>query len=87
MAIARNKKHHLSDTQIRAMVKVCKAESDFHRKSHSGHCKGLFQIWTHVGKHKWQSVTWNTNRACKYVRHRYRTWTLAWAFHKRHGWY
>ena len=76
---------HMKTSEIRAMLWIAWHESGFSPKARSGSCKGVFELKTH--SKRWRSMSWNFRHACKYVHHRYGSWTLAWAFHKRHGWY
>jgi hypothetical protein len=85
VAVLRSK--HTSDAEIRAALTLCFRESGFHRTETTGHCKGLFQLWTHVGRSKWASVRWNTLRARFYVRRRYGSFRAALAHSYRCGWY
>lgn len=77
--------YHLKAADIRALIKLCKRESDFNPKCRTGSYKGLFQIRTH-SKGVWNPA-WNTARAIRDIKRRYKTPRRALAHSYSHGWY
>jgi hypothetical protein len=75
----------LKKADIKALITLCKRESDFDPKERTGSCKGLFQLQTHH-KEVWQPA-WNTGMAIKYIKKRYKTPRRALAHSYRYGWY
>jgi hypothetical protein len=73
---------------VAAMKKIADYESHDRPKSHSKTCWGLFQLSTAVvAGHPWSDADWNTRRALKYIKRRYKTPRAAWTHIKRTGWY
>ena len=75
----------LKKADVKALITLCKRESDFDPKERTGSCKGLFQLQTHH-REVWQPA-WNTGMAIKYIKKRYKTPRRALAHSYRYGWY
>jgi hypothetical protein len=73
---------------VSAMKKIADYESHDHTKGGDGHNYGLFQLSRSICKGKpWKDPVWNTKRALRYVKGRFKTPVLAWAHIKKTGWY
>lgn len=81
------KKNHLNAADTNALLKIAKMESGFRPTARNHSCKGLFQLMTRFDKKHWSNVEWNTNKAIKYIKHRYGSARKALRFHYAHGWY
>jgi SLT domain-containing protein len=81
------KSKHLNKAEIKALLKICKRESDYNPKSLTGSCKGLFQLKTHFSRKKWSDAKWNTLKAIKYIKKRYGSCRKALAHSNSYGWY
>ncbi|NTU70421.1 MAG: hypothetical protein HGB10_01150 [Coriobacteriia bacterium] len=81
------KKKHLKKADVRALLKICKRESNYHRLSRNRSCKGLFQLKTSFGRKYWTNPAWNTRKAIRYIKHRYGTPRAALRHCYRYGWY
>ena len=77
----------LKKADIKALITLCKRESDFDPRERTGSCKGLFQLKTSFGRSRWTNPAWNTRRAIRYIKHRYGTATAALRHSNRYGWY
>lgn len=76
---------HLSRADIKALITLCKRESDFNPRCRTGSYKGLFQL-DNKSKHVWEPV-WNTGVAIKEIKRRYKTPRRALAHSFAYGWY
>ena len=80
----------LKKAEIKALLWICKHESNFHpsSRSRSGSYFGLFQLSKGMAHGRpWKSATWNTKRAIKYMRGRYHSVLKAKAHWLAHHWY
>lgn len=77
-----------SAADVVAMKKIADYESRDRRKKQDGRNFGLFQLNRSICKGRpWSDAEWNTKRALKYVKGRYRTPSRAWKRIKKTGWY
>lgn len=81
------KAKHLSNSEISALLKICKRESTFRPTARNHSCKGLFQLKTAYGYKKWSNPAWNTRKAIRYIKHRYGSCRAALSHSYRYGWY
>lgn len=78
-------RYHLKKADIKALIKLCKRESDFNPRCRTGSYKGLFQVASH--SRKVYDPWWNTARAIRDIKHVYGTPRRALAHSYSHGWY
>jgi hypothetical protein len=77
-----------TQADVVAMKKIADYESHDHTKGWAGRNYGLFQLNRSICKGQpWRDPVWNTKRALKYVKGRFKTPVLAWAHIKKTGWY
>jgi SLT domain-containing protein len=81
------RKKHLRKKDTRALLKLCKRESDYRRTARNRSCKGLFQLKTKFGRKKWANAAWNTRKAIRYIKHRYGNCRRALRHSYRYNWY
>ena len=77
--------YHLKNADIKALITLCKRESDFNPKCRTGSYKGLFQLDS-PHKQVWRA-DWNTGVAIKEIKRRYGSARRALAHSYRYGWY
>jgi hypothetical protein len=77
--------HKLPKSDVKALIKLAYRESSWNRRCITGSYRGLFQVKTRNSH--WADPFWNTGRALRYIKKRYKTPRRALAHSYRYGWY